>query len=94
MSFVVAVFTWWAERRAVRFVTHEVVVGEAGRGLLGGRGSLTFLFDGDADGVPEAGPHQLLQLLSLGGREQARPSLFGQVAQDAVQAAHTWEGVW
>ncbi|PWA26774.1 hypothetical protein CCH79_00001220 [Gambusia affinis] len=87
MSFVVAVFTWWAERRAVCFVTHEVVVGEAGRGLLGGRGSLTFLFDGDADGVPEAGPHQLLQLLSLGGREQARPSLFGQPISSSLSAS-------
>lgn len=69
-------------------VTHRVVVGQPGRGLLSrGRGGQALLFDGDPDGVPEAGPHQLLQLLRLRGGEQAGPPLLGQEAQDGVQAA-------
>lgn len=47
--------------------THCVVVGESGGRLLDGGGSHAFLFDSDADWVPEAGPHQLLQLLRLRG---------------------------
>ena len=49
--------------------THSVVVGEPVGGLLdgGGGGSQAFLFDGDPHWVSEAGPHQLLQLLSLSG---------------------------
>lgn len=71
-------------------VTHREVVAEPGRRLLhhGGLGH-ALLLHRDAHRVPEAGPHQLLQLLSLSGREQTRAPLFGQVGQDGVQTAHT-----
>lgn len=47
--------------------THCVVVGEPGGRFLDGGGSHTLLFDSDANWVPKAGPHQLLQLLRLSG---------------------------
>lgn len=47
--------------------THSVVVGEPRGGFLGAAGRHAFLLDCYADWVPEAGPHQLLQLLGLSG---------------------------
>lgn len=65
-------------------VTHRVVVREPGRSFLGGVGSHAFLLDSDPHWVPESGPHQLLQLLSLSGREQTGASLLWQEAQDGI----------
>lgn len=47
---------------------HSVVIRESRRGLLdSGGGGHALLFDRDPHRVPEAGPHQLLQLLRLRG---------------------------
>lgn len=75
-----------ATSRRCAWRAHRVVVAESGWRLLGGGGSHALLLDGDAHRVPETGPHQLLQLLRLRGRKQARAPLLRQVAQDGVQA--------
>ena len=68
-----------------KLVSYKVVVAESCGSLLGGGSGHPLLLDRDAYRVPEARPDQLLQLLGLGGREQARPPLLWQEGQDNVQ---------
>lgn len=64
---IIAALSTLGARQCEADQTHCVVVGESGGRLLDGGGGHAFLFDSDADWVPEAGPHQLLQLLRLRG---------------------------
>lgn len=64
---IIAALSILGARQCEADQTHCVVVGESGGRLLYRGGSHAFLFDGNADWVPEAGPHQLLQLLCLCG---------------------------